>query len=415
MGAGVATVGRRKYAVGLYWQPSPSGRVAQAAKEAAKQPGQYADFFSVRPGVKGGRVAQFGLGQAQAGHKMGMAALAATLANRQPGSWAGAFKVNEGIVVVVVRDDLIAPDGDQIFLDEAAARDRLIQEFTLGGLQKIYAPEAWAVSGAETIALPFLVQNRGEGALQPVKIPKQLIIGASVVVLAGLLALGGLWYYQGLKEAEERERQEQIRQQAMAMQQQQQASGTGRIVYPAPKRFWDEEPQPMAVIAACREAIGKLPLSQLGWSVTSLSCTKAAASVSWSRSPGHTKMLDDANVDISGMNATRSVIIDELPKRTKEDLLNPTEVTRRFLHQDWNGSLSRLPDDPPPPCPPNIPPEEWKPPPPPWVKRGFNLLLTDLPGELPQYFSAIPGVIITTMVNDSSGWRVEGVIYENRQ
>ena len=62
MAAGVVAIGRHRYAVGLYWENSPGGgRVAQIAKEAAKQPGQQADFFTVRPGNKDGRVPQFGL------------------------------------------------------------------------------------------------------------------------------------------------------------------------------------------------------------------------------------------------------------------------------------------------------------------------------------------------------------------
>lgn len=416
MGAGVATVGRRKYAVGLYWQPSPSGRVAQAAKEAAKQPGQYADYFSVRPGVKGGRIAQFGLGQSQAGHKLGMAALAATLANRQPGSWAGAFKVNEGIVVIVVRDDLIAPDGDQIFLDEAAARDRLIQEFTLGGLQRIYAPEAWAISGAETIALPFIVQNRGDGALQPVTIPKQLIFGAIGVLVAAALVFAGLWYYQNMKEEEEAKRQEEIRQQAILLGQKNAAAGVGRIVYPPPVRYWEKEPTADAVIEACRKSLNTLPQTTLGWSINNLSCNKSAVSLVWSRDPGFAPMLPDATIDASGNSASRSLPhTPELKERAKEDLLDPNEITKRYLTQNWSGNLSRLPDDPPPPCPPNVPPEEWHPPPAPWIKRGFNLTLTDLPGELTQYFVEIPGVIINSITRQGDTWRVEGVIYENRR
>jgi len=91
MGAGVATVGRRPYAVGLYWENSPSGRVSQAAKEAARQPGQQAEFYAVRAGNKGGRTPQFGLSPTGVGHKIGMPVFAACLSNQQPGSWAGAF------------------------------------------------------------------------------------------------------------------------------------------------------------------------------------------------------------------------------------------------------------------------------------------------------------------------------------
>src|SRR5580698_10154559 len=130
MGAGVATVGRRPYAVGLYWENSPSGRVSQAAKEAAHQPGQQADFYAIRVASKAGRIPQFGLSPAGVGHKTGLPVFAACLANQQPGSWAGAFRLREGTVVTVVRDDLIVPDGDQLFIDESDARERLLQEIS---------------------------------------------------------------------------------------------------------------------------------------------------------------------------------------------------------------------------------------------------------------------------------------------
>src|SRR5580692_8345670 len=171
MGAGVVTVGRRQYAVGLYWENSPSGRVAQAAREAAHQPGQQADFYALRAGNKDGRVPQFGLGQKSAGHKAGMAAFAPCLANQQPGSWAGAFRLRDGVVVTVVRDDLIVPDGDQFFTNESEARDRLLQEIGFGGLQRIYAPEAWAIPSADTMPISLLLNDRTDIKLRPVRIP----------------------------------------------------------------------------------------------------------------------------------------------------------------------------------------------------------------------------------------------------
>src|SRR5271154_6126190 len=178
MGAGVVTVGRRPYAVGLYWENSPSGRVAQTAKEAASQPGQQADFYAVRGSGKTTRVPQFGLGQSGVGHKAGMPVFAACLANQQGGSWAGAFRLREGTVVTVVRDDLIVPDGDQFYLNESDARDRLLQEVGFGGLQRIYAPEAWAIAGADSMPLSLLLDERRDVRLRNVRISRQtLIIG----------------------------------------------------------------------------------------------------------------------------------------------------------------------------------------------------------------------------------------------
>src|SRR6202042_3954113 len=196
MGAGVATVGRRPYAVGLYWENSPSGRVSQAAKEAARQPGQQAEFYAVRAGNKSGRTPQFGLSPTGVGHKIGMPAFAACLANQQPGSWAGAFRLREGTVVTVVRDDLIVPDGDQFFVDEAEARDRLLQEIGFGGLQRIYAPEAWAIPSADTMPVSLLINDVADVKLRPIRIPKLYLVLGAVGISLAILALGIMWYVQ---------------------------------------------------------------------------------------------------------------------------------------------------------------------------------------------------------------------------
>src|SRR5580698_774350 len=190
MGAGVVTVGRRPYAVGLYWENSPSGRVAQTAKEVASQPGQQADFYAVRGSGKTGRVPQFGLGQTNAGHKPGMPVFAGCLANQQGGSWAGAFRLREGVVVTVVRDDLIVPDGDQFYLNESDARDRLLQEIGFGGLQRIFAPEAWAIPGADSMPISLLLDERRDVRLRLITIPKRVIIGGGLAIAALVLILG---------------------------------------------------------------------------------------------------------------------------------------------------------------------------------------------------------------------------------
>src|SRR5262245_10038588 len=193
MASGVVKVARRSYAVGLFWQPSPSGRVAQAAREAALQPGQKADYYCVRAANKSVTVPQYGLGQSAQGHKVGMPTLAASIANVQPGSWAGAFRLREGTWVVVIRDDLVAPDGDILFESDDAARERLLQEISLGGVQRIYAPDAWSIPGSDPTPLQLLLQDRSDGRLQPVNLPMRLVVfagmGVALVVIAIVMAL----------------------------------------------------------------------------------------------------------------------------------------------------------------------------------------------------------------------------------
>jgi hypothetical protein len=416
MGAGVVTVGRRQYAVGLYWENAPSGRLAQTAKEAARQPGQQADFYAIRPGNKSGRLPQFGLGQTAAGLKNGMPSFAACLANQQPGSWAGAFRLREGTVVTVIRDDLIVPDGDQFFLNESEARDRLLQEVGFGGLQRIYAPESWAISGSDTMPVSLLLDERRDVRLHVVAIPKKnLLIGASAIGIL-LLVLGGGWYYQEQQAEEEAAR---MAQEDALNKLKEQANKTNPFAaqqpqYPPPDRKWEKRPQPLDVVEACRAALEQINAATVGWKITTLKCDDSAISIAWSREKGISRPpTANAVVNDTGASATLSIPLRGLTPRGPENLENPDILTHRYLAQDWPGTISRMPDDPPPPPPPGYQ-GNWSPPPTPWVKRSFTVTIPELPSSLPVYLGDLPGTIIESLSYSGGSWSISGVIYENR-
>lgn len=422
MGAGVVTVGRRSYAAGLYWENSPSGRVAQTAKEAASQPGQEADFYAVRGSNKAGRVPQFGLGQGAAGHKAGMPAFAACLANQQPGSWAGAFRLREGTVVTVVRDDLIVPDGDQFFTNEDEARDRLLQEMGFGGLQRVYAPESWAIPGADTMPISLLLDERRDIRLQTVRIPREFIIAGAAAAVVLLIAIGGFWYYQKVEEekaAAERARLEELQRLADAAKQMLPSQFQQQPEYPPPERVWEKRPPVLAVIQSCHVGLSKVPAEVVGWRLGQLRCDGSSISISWSRTQGFTKPPpENAVISETGGAASLTIPLSTLTPRGPEGLIDPSEVTRRYLAQDWPGTLSRMADDPPPPPPPNYQ-GTWAPPPAPWVKRSFTVTVPELPSSLPLFLGDLPGTIINSLSytpggNMGGSWAVEGVIYENR-
>jgi len=421
MGAGVVTVGRRLYAVGLYWENTPSSRVAVAAKEAASQPGQQADFYAIRAGQKDGHVPQFGLGQASAGHKSGMPAFAACLANQQPGSWVGAFRLREGTVVAIVRDDLIVPDGDQFFLDENDARERLLQEIGFGGLQRIFAPESWSIPGSDSMPLSLLLDERRDVLLKSVRTPKSFFVagGAVIALLAIALAVG--WYLQdqaAKRAAEEAERMAAIDRAKHAADNL--APGMQKQPpYPPPERKWEKAPPALAVIEACRLGLANVPAGIAGWKLNKLLCNSSSVALTWARDKGYSLPPKEWSIGESGATASSSVPLPKLTPREHEDLANPSDNTRRYLGQNWPGTMARLADDPPPPPPPDYK-GPWSPPPPPWVKRSFTLTVPNLPAELPVYFSDLPGTVVDSLTftpGSSSGggsWTVEGIIYENR-
>ncbi len=418
MSSGIATVGRRAYAAGLYWENSPSGRVAQAAREAAHQLGQQADFYAVRAGSKDGRVPQFGLGQKASGHRTGMPVLAACLANQQVGSWAGAFRLREGTAVIVVRDDLIVPDGDQLYVNESDARDRLLQEIGFGGLQHIYAPEAWAIPGTDTMPLGLLLDERRDVRLRPVTIPKEafLIGGGLAVLLIVGLAVG--WYLQAEKEKEFQKHQDEIRR----LQQQAQSSIPSLLQqqpppYPPPDRKWEKAPLPMEVIESCRAGLGQVPAAIAGWRIMHLKCDGNFITLMLSREKGLSSLPKGAVINDTGTSATLSVPLPKLTPRGPENLPDSKETIRRYLAQNWPGRIQKAPDDLPPPAPPGYR-GPWTPPPAPWIKRSFTVTVPELPSSLGAFFGDWPGTVISLLTFSPGGsggsWTVEGVIYENR-
>ncbi len=419
MSGGVVTIGRRQYASGLYWENSPSGRVSQAAKEAARQPSVQASFYAVRVGNKAERVPQFGLSQEGADHRAGMPVLAACLANQQPGSWAGAFRLREGVAVVVVRDDLIVPDGDMFFVDETEARDRLLQEMAIGGLQRIFAPEAWGVSGADSMPVALLLNDAVDIRLRSVAMSRTtlMILGFLAFLLVVLLGIG--IYLQKKSEQEELARlahQEALRR--AQIEAQKLVPGLAQPVYPPPERVWEKRPRPMDIINACNETLKKAVLTAAGWRLDRVRCDDHGLTQSWTRTGGFSRppqnfVIND-NVNLASVNIPHEK---PLSPRGEEALVDPADISRRYLAQNWGGQLNRMPDDPPPPPPPDYK-GPWNPPPVPWIKRSFTLSAPVLPWTLPDFLGDVPGIVIGSLSYAVSGtggaWMLDGVIYENR-
>lgn len=415
MASGVVKVGRRTYAVGLFWQPSPSGRVAQAAREAAQQPGQKADYYCARAASKSVAIPQYGLGQEALGHRVGMPTLAASLANVQPGSWAGAFRLREGTWVVVVRDDLVAPDGDFLFDNDDQARDRLLQEVSLGGVQRVYAPDGWAVPGSDPTPLPLLLQDRADCLLQPVKVPvKLLMYGAAALAVIGLLIFLFMQW-----QAE----QDRLAAEAEA------AANAGPISsmtevwnWPPPEkayeRKWEKQPKAAEVFNTCRSLFEKANASELGWRVKNAVCSGGTLSVERDQEVSKRGRLavypDNGQVSNDLKQLKQSYETPAPTARGVEELLTRKDITAMALKRAWPFEIRELPDDQPSVKPPPNVKDPPPPPPPLWVKRGLHLNGVTPPWDYLPYFEDVPGLIINTIEFDGKSWNFEATIYEMR-
>lgn len=438
MVAGVVSVGGKAYAVGLYWQVSDSPSAARAAKVAARQPGAFADFYCVRSGNTKGRAPQFGLGEQRLGHRWNMPSAAASLANRQPGSWAGVFVVPEGVWFIEVRDDLIAPEGDLVFADEAEAMGRLQEASARGGLEKIYAPASWAIPGAESRSLTSLLSGSGDARLRPVKLPPQVIkaivggvIGLVVLVVLIFVGLGirerqrqaqmeeeqRIAQEMASKTAEQRRQEEERRkaeeearrkaeEEARARAQSQQV-----MQMPWYQRVWESAPRPLVWLAACRDTMDKVQVEPLGWTLGGVSCAGGRVTATWTRTSGPAVIPDSATVDPSMRSATATFDLPSLPARGHEEIWPADAIMFYTLQNDWDAALTYMPDESLPALS-----NGQQPPPPPWVKRQVQWSVPLSPWTLKGPLVDLPGFVLNTLTrNADGGWQMEGVLYEQRR
>jgi hypothetical protein len=424
MTAGVVTVGGKKYAVGLYWEVSDSSNAAKAARNAAQQSEPRADFYCIRAGNNKGRAPQFGLGDEKTGHKWGMPTAAATLANRQPGSWAGVFVVPEGVWFIEVRDDLIAPEGDILFADEAEAMGRLQETSARGGLERIYAPASWAIPGAEGSSLASLISGKGDVRLRPVKIPQKVIMMGAGIAAALVVLVIGIVVFMNIQAAqEEQEMAEQMARQAQ-IQQQQQAERARleeeerqrrlqqqALQAPTFQRVWEQAPTPLAWFEGCRKAMEDIPVAPLGWDLSSLRCTGTQVFASWNRTAGPADIPPGADLESSLRSASRVVALPQMQPRGEQILWPGEALSLYILRNDWQAEINYLPDEPPATLP-----DGQKVPPPPWVKRGVRWTVPLSPWTLKGPLVDLPGFVIQNLTWSRDGnWVIEGVVYEQRK
>jgi len=424
MPAGVISVGGKRYAVGLFWQVSDSKNAGRAAKRAAQQPGAESDFYSLRAGNARGRIAQFGLTEKNPDYRWNIPSAAVSLANRVPGSWAGVFAVPEGIWFIEVRDDLIAPDGDQLFADEAEAMIRLQEVSARGGLERIYAPPAWAIPGAESSSLPSLLAGRSDGRLQPVTIPAKAYIGGALVIGAVVAVFAVYFVYAQMQEEAQLEEQQRVQQEQQVVFQREQEEKRKleeeeRLrqqqlqarQLPSYQRVWEQSPTPLNWLSSCHEAMQQAEIAPLGWKIDSAICTGTQLNLKWSRTTGPAIIPEGTDIDPSMKSATKVIPLPSRPVRGQQMLWPAAAIVTYVLQNDWKADLTYAADDPLPPAQ-----NGQQMPPPPWKKRTMRWTVDFSPWTLKGPLVDLPGLIIQSATWSQSGsWTLEGVLYEQRK
>ncbi len=185
MSAGVITIERKKYAVGLFWQPLPAGQntrdfARQLSKQITGSVKFYAEFRSM-----------VGVGTRALGHRRGMKIAAIEIINAfaEYNSFLAEFFTPQGFWIIAVRNNIII--FDQLFGAEAEAKREFINLSALPDWGIIIAPGNWNVPRSVEKSLRDIISGNSKVALTPIGGTLGNIF--SIAVFAAIASV--FWYF----------------------------------------------------------------------------------------------------------------------------------------------------------------------------------------------------------------------------
>lgn len=285
-------INRKKYAVGLFWQPTGAGYVARTyARTLARSVDKKLNLFTEYRGM-------VGLGSRRAGHRSGMdsAAAAVTDALGEYSSFLAVFSVDQSYYLVAVRNGVILED--KLFDSEQDARNEYFKLSEIPDWGALFAPSPWGMPRAVERNLSDLISRAVRAQLRPIsRVGAGLASGALVI----LFVLGAMWFFRdpleqmattsGLPEMDP----------TLAAEFEQQVQENNReldaefnIEKPQPPQPivlpYEYLPDPMARAQMCYQAMAFLMQPITGWSQTYVECDEFYAYADFVRDYG---TLDD--------------------------------------------------------------------------------------------------------------------------
>lgn len=403
---------RRRILLGALWLNATDPRSVRAeAKESAKAPQIAADLMVIR---RGPEEAQFALARRSDGVPPGTIVGAAVAANELAGSWTGAFRIGDGWWCLTVRNDMIVPDADLWFDDEATARKHIQDEINDGGLRQVFAPKSmvppeWQPK-AEELPIAELLAKATSPRLTPVESISPR--GKNAIIAVGAIALiGGIVAIVHHNLAEHNRIEEQNRAQIEAIK--------NRPKY-SPPRLWELEPMPATVIKACLDAAETTKRNAPGWDLQKFECGQSGAKGTWARRAGSIEWLKlsfakeiakGATVDAQGNNAAITFPVVWSTARGAEALQKSDDVKRAFWSwaQAADDEITLGPKRAVVP-PPNVKAEDF-------VRPDWGpisvVLKTSKPVEWMPVIAGFKGLVLTGMEFDVSNnaWKLKGDAY----
>lgn len=183
----IISVNRKKYAVGLFWQPVGVGHVARNyARQLARSIDKKLNLFTEYR-------AMVGLGSTRFGQRSGMASAAAEVVESlsEYTSFLAAFLVGRGVYIVAVRNGVILLD--RFFDSETAARAEYVRMMEIPDWGALIAPGVWSMPRAvEKLISDVFVKNSRAVLRQISRVRSRM----TSVILLMLFVLGVMYLYR---------------------------------------------------------------------------------------------------------------------------------------------------------------------------------------------------------------------------
>ena len=182
----IISVHRKKYAVGLFWQPIASGNGGRigAYRLARSIDGRYSLYVEYNQ--------MFGLAMRRMGYRPGMVSAAAEVvdAMAEHSSFLAVFAVDGGYYLVAVRNGIILQD--KLYESESVARAEYSALAQMPDWGAFVAPGVWGMPRAVERNIDDVITGHSHAALRSISLSKSIIL-SGLLLLVFLLLIGGVF------------------------------------------------------------------------------------------------------------------------------------------------------------------------------------------------------------------------------
>ncbi|MCT4552429.1 MAG: type 4b pilus protein PilO2 [Alphaproteobacteria bacterium] len=279
------TVDRKKYAVGIFWQPfNDEENKLKEIKAVSKvlQDNKY-DLYC----VKEVGVAQYGLMSSQDGYKEGMSAAAPFVASRysDKGSALCVFEVPEGWWMLVIRNDMILPEEDILYKSESEARLAFETMLSVPDWGYKVAPPSWNVSDADIGAeLKTMIDDFSLAKIKSLSDQKTysfiIFLFISMVVVFSMFKFKNQYMENKRQAAQELvvKQRQRLAKQKKIREEEEKRKIQKKIDEAKP---WKNAYDPEEIYKVCFSTLKSVYLPFAGWGFSGISCSKDGARIDW--------------------------------------------------------------------------------------------------------------------------------------